>query len=141
MPKPLFARLDRIWKHVDLRSRGELLALCITIMLDMCEDHTKRYLPSIVALYDERRPLKEDPRIANLSGTQHCGTHFDRTLEERIAAVVRPIRWSRNQFITEAANTMVSWFEYPSMRTIPLVALLYDTGISEAVQVKLKRKP
>lgn len=141
MPRSLFVRLDRIIKHVAVHSRGELLALSLTIILDMCEDPTKRYLPPIIALYDKRRPpIRVEPDIDTLSGAKYCGTHFDRILEERIAAIARPIRWSRNQFIIEAVNTIVLWCEDPDTRTVPLVALLYDTALSSSVQIKLKNK-
>jgi hypothetical protein len=141
MPRALFARLDRIVKLVELRSRGELLMVSLTIVLDMCETRAKRYLPDVVLRYDKNRPTKEDsPKISAASRSQRCGTHFSRTLEERIATITKPIGWSRNQFIMEAAKTIVQWCEDPSTRTIPLVVLLYETALAPAVPLKLKHK-
>jgi hypothetical protein len=141
MPRALFARLDRIVKLLELRSRGELLILSVTIVLDMCETRAKRYLPEVVLQYDKNRPAKEDaPKISAASRSQRCGTHFSRTLEEGIATIIKPIGWSRNQFVMEAVKTIVQWCEDPSARTVPLAALLYETALAPAVPLKLKRK-
>jgi hypothetical protein len=140
MPRSLFAQLDRIAKLVTLRGRVELLVLSITIVLDMCEDHSKRYLPDVILRYDKNRPTKEvAANISVESRMQRAGTHFSRTLEERIARLIKPIGWSRNQFIIEAVKTIVQWCEDPSARTVPVVVLLYDAATSPAV--KLKRRP
>jgi len=142
MPRSLFARLDRIVERAQLRSRGELLLLGLTIILDMCEDSAKRYLPDLVLQYDKNRPENEvEPRISNPSKAQRCGTNFSQALEDRIKAAVRPIGWSRNQFIIETARILVEWCENPAARGVPLVVLLYETAIAYTVPLKLKRKP
>ena len=140
MPPSLFARLDRIVKPASLRSRGELLVLSVTIVLDMCEDHSKRYLPEVILQYDANRPAHVDvPKFVAGEGVMRAGTHFSRALEERIAVIARRIGWSRNQVVMEAVKTIVRWCEEPSTRRVPLVALLYDTAVGPAP--KLKRKP
>lgn len=139
MPRSLFARLDRIVKHAGLRSRGELLLLGVTTILDMCDDPTKRYLPEVCINYDKNSPVDEDLGIANPAKPQRCGTHFEISVEDRIQAVIKRIGWSRNQFIWMTAQTMVDWCEDPTTRTVPDVVLFFETA-REDVPLKLKRK-
>jgi metal-responsive CopG/Arc/MetJ family transcriptional regulator len=136
MPKALFVRLDRIVKQLAAQSRGELMAACLTILLDMCEDRAKRYLPELVVRCDESEPLKEALRISHLTGTRRCGTHFTRALEERVSRIAKRIGWSRNQVIIEAIRTVVQWCEDPSTRVVPVVAWFYDASVAPSVNLK-----
>ena len=55
----LFFKMDRLVQLLEFRSRGDFLILGTTIVLDMCEDRTKRYLPEIVLKYDALRTPKK----------------------------------------------------------------------------------
>jgi hypothetical protein len=149
MPHSLFDRLDRVLANAQLWSRGELMLLGITIIIDMCESPAKRYLPDMVLQYDKRRPSHEVklptstlPKMKKL-GTQvkKLGTHFPRATEERIKAIVKPIGWSRNQFINETTRIIVEWCEDPSSRVLPVVVVQYDAVRAYTSPLKLKRHP
>jgi hypothetical protein len=138
----LFFKMDRLVQLLEFRSRGDFLILGTTIVLDMCEDRTKRYLPEIVLKYDAlRTPRNEELQIATPEKPQRCGTHFSRGLEDRIAAVVKHVLWSRNQFVGEAMKTIIEMCEDPSKRVLPIVVIFYDAARAYTVPIALKRKP
>jgi hypothetical protein len=137
MSRLLFARVDRVVAELSLQgpgvlpSRGAFMMGATVDILGMCEDQNQRFLPKLVVSYDVMRKDGKVPpelTIDNPLGAQRCGTHFSRGTEERIAAVVKRIGWSRNQFISEALRTLVDMCEDPSKRRIPLVVILYDAA-------------
>ena len=98
-----------------------------TQILNMCDDRNQRDLPELVARYDKLRPPKpEETPVDNPHGAQRCGTHFKVETEKRIAAAVKRIGWSRNQFISEAMRRIVDMCEDPSQRLLPIVVILHD---------------
>jgi hypothetical protein len=141
MPRSLFDRLNRILANAQLWSRGELMLLGITTIIDMCESPSKRYLPEFLLQYDKRRSSKAvKPPASDLPKAKKLGTHFNLATEERIKAVVKPIGWSRNQFINEATRIIVEWCEDPSTRVLPVVVVLYDAVRAYTSPSKLKRQ-
>jgi metal-responsive CopG/Arc/MetJ family transcriptional regulator len=141
MQRSLFWKVDQMVKHLQLRSRGEFITIGTTAILDMCEDRTKRVVPEVVLRYDGFTPSKqEEPKIANPRKAQRCGTHFSRELEERIAAVVKHIGWSRNQFVGEAMKTILDMCEDHTKRVVPIVVIIYEAARAYDPPVKLKRE-
>ena len=142
MPHSLFERLDRILANAQLWSRGELMLLGITTIIDMCASPARRYLPDFVLQYDTRRPSKEvKPPSSTLPKVKRLGTHFPQATEERIKSIVKPIGWSRNQFINETTRIIVEWCEDPSSRVLPVVVVQYDAVRAYTSPLKLKRHP
>ena len=98
-----------------------------TDILNMCEDRRKRVLPGLVVRYDNlRKPKMEKLQIDNPEGAQRAGTHFTIQTEKRIANLVKGIGWSRNQFITEALQTIADMCEDPGPRLLPIVVTLHN---------------
>jgi hypothetical protein len=140
MSRLLFARVDRVVEQLGL-SRGEFMITAATEILNMCEDRKQRWLPELVVRYDElRHPQKEELKTDDPQGAQRCGTHFRIGTENRIAAVVQRIGWSRNQFITDAMRRIVDMCEDPRTRRLPGVVILHDAE-RDAVPFKLRRRP